>query len=453
MNSRLNGKSAQWVVFGAALVCLGYCSLGRRSDSRLVSWERLPDDAECADEPVAVPVPNWSGDVPLRAVYMQEKAAEVAGAGDKMAQRKPERVIRDPNSAYSAVAVDNSHNEVVLTDENLFNVLVYDRQTNTRATSVSDPKRIIGGLNTKIEFQCGLYIDPANGDIYAVNNDTVDSLVIFSRQAMGNVAPDRELHTPHGTFGIAVDEQAKELFLSVQHDNALVVYNKMAKGLEAPLRVVQGSHTGLADPHGLALDQKNKLLFVANHGSWHEVSPPGPGEKRRGSVFEGFPLRREDSIPGSGKFLPPSISVYAKDSKGDAAPLRVIQGPKTQMDWPTALSLDTERNELFVANDGGSSILVFSASASGDVAPLRLLKGPRSLVSNPTGVYFDKDNQELWVANFGNHTSTVYEARATGDTPPLRVIRSAIAADATPGLGNPHPIAYDTKRQQLLVPN
>jgi len=53
------------------------------------------------------------------------------------------------------------------------------------------------------------YIDPVTGDIYAVNNDTVDSLVIFSRKAVADVTPDRELHTPHGTFGIAVDEEPK----------------------------------------------------------------------------------------------------------------------------------------------------------------------------------------------------------------------------------------------------
>jgi DNA-binding beta-propeller fold protein YncE len=123
------------------------------------------------------------------------------------------------------------------------------------------------------------------------------------------------------------------------------------------------------------------------------------------------------------------------------------------MDWPTGLTLDTERNELFVANDGGSSILVFDASANGDVTPLRVIAGPKSLVSNPTGIYLDKKNEELWVANFGNHTSAVYKSTANGNTPPLRVIRSAKASDGVPGMGNPHPIAYDTKREQILVPN
>ena len=45
---------------------------------------------------------------------------------------------------------------------------------------------------------------------------------LFSRNASGNVRPDREVETPHGTFGIAVDEEQQELFLTVQHRNAVV---------------------------------------------------------------------------------------------------------------------------------------------------------------------------------------------------------------------------------------
>ena len=110
------------------------------------------------------------------------------------------RMIRDRYASYSSVAVDPSNNEVVLTDENLFNVLVYQPLDNTPPANITEPKRTIGGLKTRIEFQSGVHVDPKNGDIYAVNNDTVDTLVIFSHQAKGDVRPDRELHTPHGTF-------------------------------------------------------------------------------------------------------------------------------------------------------------------------------------------------------------------------------------------------------------
>ena len=39
------------------------------------------------------------------------------------------------------------------------------------------------------------------------------------------------------------------------------------------------------------------------------------------------------------------------------------------------------------------------------------------------------------------------------DASPLRVIRSAPPDKPTLSIGNPHPVAYDGKREQILVPN
>ena len=120
--------------------------------------------------------------------------------------RKPVRSIRDPNPSFSAIAVEPKTNMLVVTDENLFRVLEYNRQDNTpKSAKLTEPKRIIGGTMTKAEMMCGVYIDPVTLDTYIVNNDTQDWLSIFSKNARGNVAPDRVLAVPHGTFGIAVD--------------------------------------------------------------------------------------------------------------------------------------------------------------------------------------------------------------------------------------------------------
>src|SRR5215470_1089474 len=175
--------------------------------AQLVYYDPLPagamDDDSCEGPPVGVGT---------------ALAADEDGASADPSGKKPARMIRDRYPSYSSVAVDTSRNEVILTDENLFNVLVYNRLDNTSPTGITEPKRAIGGLKTKIEFQSGVHIDPKNGDIYAVNNDTVDPLVVFSGQAKGDVRPERELHTPHGTFGIAVDEAHQEFLLTVQHD-------------------------------------------------------------------------------------------------------------------------------------------------------------------------------------------------------------------------------------------
>ena len=342
----------------------------------------------------------------------------------------PIRVIRDTYSTYSAVAVDPVRNEIVLQDENLFQIMVYDRSANTpQNATMTEPKRVIGGHNTKLEFNCALYIDPQNGDIYSVNNDTMDNTVIFSHDARGNATPTRELFTPHGSYGIAVDEQKQELFITVEHTNAVVVYPKMAQGDEKPLRIIQGEHTGLEDPHGVAVDSRNQLLYVSNHGNAR--NPGGAG----------------------GAFRPPSITVYPLNGSGDAAPLRVIKGDATKLDWPAQIYLDAEKQELFVANDADDSVLVFRAASNGDAAPARMLKGPKTGIKNPTGLFVDTKNNELVVSNMGNHSATIYPRSANGDIAPVRTIRNAPKGKLALAIGNPGAAGYDSKRDEILVPN
>lgn len=417
---------------------------------RLVSIEPLPE----MDGPMCQWVPASTSHTLYGALWQEQMAARAATPDDEVkraevAQRRPLRTIGDPSASFSAVGVDPIRNEVVLQDENHFRILVYNRTANTPpGATMTEPKRFIGGDQTNLALNCALYIDPKNGDIYSVNNDSIDSIVVFSRQAEGNVSPDRKLHTPHGTFGIAVDEENQEMFLTVEHDSAVVVYRKMAQGEDSPIRLIQGDRTGLADPHGIAVDPENDWIFVANHGSVHRVAEDSENPGRAN-----WPLDRNRAVPGSGKTLPPSITVYTRTASGDASPLRVIQGPKTQLNWPAALAIDIERGELYVANDMADSVLVFSTSADGDAAPIRVLKGPKTLIRYPNGVALDLVNDELWIANFGNHAATVYKRDAYGDTPPLRVIRSGPLNANVPALGNPFPVAFDTKRREILVPN
>jgi DNA-binding beta-propeller fold protein YncE len=392
-----------------------------------------------------------------------QQGAAPSGAPDaaqreEIRQRPPLRVIKDQYSSYSAVAVDPIRNEVVMSDESLFQILVYDRLTNTPPNaSMSEPKRMIGGLDTKVDYICGLYIDPGTGDIYALNNDTVDTMVIFNREAKGNVPPTRELYTPHGTYGIAVHEADEELFLTIQHDSAVSVFSKWAQKDDHPLRFLQGEATKLADPHGIALDSKRGLMYVANFGTVHyhdeKINNTSRPMYSRGEGKANWPLTRNAAIPGSGRFYPPSITVYDKNAKGNTPPLRMIQGPKANLDWPTGLAYDEVANELFVTNDMRDEIAVFDGDANGDVAPKRVLRGPKTMIKNPTGVWVDRVNNELWVASFGNYTATVFPLNASGDVAPKRVVRSGPLGRTALMIGNPHPVAYDTKREQILVPN
>ncbi len=365
-----------------------------------------------------------------------------------VAARKPIRRIHDQYPQFSAVAVDTEHDEVIVADENLFQMLVYDRTTNTPPkAAMSEPKRTISGSRTFLELQCAVYIDPKNGDIYSLNNDTERHMTVWTRDQKGNQAPAWKLHTPMGSFGLAVDEQANELIITGQTENVVAAYPKTAREEDSPSWVLWGDNTLLADPHGIALDTKKNIIFVGNFGATQSPRPLRPGED---------PLRvaagRGNFAPGSGRFLPVSITVYDKKARGNAAPLRVITGPRTQLNWPTGMFVDSDREELYVANDGGNSILVFNTDANGNAAPLRVLKGPKTQLYYPSSVFVDVKNNELWVANFGNHRATVYPRTASGDIAPVRVIRSGPEDVPAPTLANVR-IAYDTKREQILAPN
>ena len=378
--------------------------------------------------------------------------------------RGPARFIKDPWPAWSAIAVNPENDMVVLTDENLHRIVEYNRLDNTPPDAeMTEPRRVIGGLNTDTEMLCGVYIDPETLEVYVTNNDTVNWMPVFSREARGNVTPDRELATPHRTWAIAVDELREELYMTIQSPSAVVVYRKAAVGAEEPLRILEGDATELADARGLAVDTVNDLLVVTNHG--HRLFYGGEAISTLTGSWEdwirerGFPkqtsLRQlpRRYLPGLGRFEEPSINIYARGASGNEAPLRVIKGSRTQLNWPGHVAVHEERGEIFVANDADNSILVFRLFDSGNVAPARIISGPRTALKNPAGIALDRLHGELWVANMGNYAATVYPVAAEGDVAPLRMIRGGPAGRDALMIGNPGAVAYDTKRAEILVPN
>jgi DNA-binding beta-propeller fold protein YncE len=375
------------------------------------------------------------------AVYVRGQAAQVKNDDRKpiLIERAPQRMIKDPYPSFSAVAVNPEDNMLIVTDENLYRVLEYDRRDNTPPQArLTEPKRVISGPDTRVEMLCGAYIDPVTKEVYVTNNDTQNWLPVFPRDAKGNVAPTRYLAAPHGTFGIAVREETMEMYLTVQHQNSVVIYRKQATGNEKPLREIVGGDTQLEDPHGIALDIKDKLIFVSNFGNAqvHEAGSTG----RRGT----------DTY---GKFEPPSITVYPLDAKGNVKPLAIIEGPLTKMNWPSHIVVHEARQELFVANDADDSILVFRTTDKGNVAPIRTIKGPNTGIKNPPGIALDTKNEEISVASMGTHAVLFFPVTANGDVKPSRIIRGGPADQLALNIGNPGAVGYDTKRDQILVPN
>jgi len=434
-----------------ALAAMAIAGVLSRSDSewasvpvtgtaQLVSVQSFPENVTCAwENPSTVPL-LASLEPSLFVAAMQERQQQAGGGRRTPLQAITEitrpvdvRTIADTFPTYTAVGVNLQTDEVVLQDNNLWSTRVFNRLDNTPPNArFTEPKRVISGNNTFIQFNNGVYIDPQNGDIYSVESDTGDKMVVFAHDAKGDTAPKRILNTPHRVYSIAVDEVNKELYVTVEYPPQIVVYRKEAGGDEKPIRVIEGDRTGLKTPHGVAIDVKNQLLFVNNWGQYTSYKNPG-----------------------TGRFDSPAINVYSLNANGDVAPLRIIEGDKTHLNWPGNMTLHPETRELYVADDVEQSIEVFGnlTTANGNVAPVRILKGDKTKLTYPTGVFVDTKHQELWVSNLGNSSATVYPLMANGNVAPLRQIRSAPLGHVSLTFGRTAAVAYDSKRQEILVPN
>jgi hypothetical protein len=85
--------------------------------------------------------------------------------------------------------------------------------------------------------------------------------------------------------------------------------------------------------------------------------------------------------------------------------------------------------------------------------PQRVLKGPKTGIKNPTGLFVDTINNELVVSNMGNHSAVVFPRTSQGDVTPIRTIRGGPLGQPALQIGNPGAVAYDSKREEILVPN
>jgi DNA-binding beta-propeller fold protein YncE len=364
----------------------------------------------------------------------------------------PVRMVVDPYPSFNGVAVDATTDLVLMSDTNRKSLLVYDRMAGSATSQApASPRRQIMGPDTGVGFVAGVAIDPVHRELFTVNNDVEDRLVAFDYDDRGNVKPKRLLYVPHQSWGIAFAPKRDVLALSVQTPNMFVVFKRDAKKFDAPLRSVRGPKTQMADPHGIYFDETHNEVVVANHGnfrprelitSYTAYDARESRQERSGSQF---------NENARGRFLASSITVFDGDATGDVAPLRVVQGPLSQIDWPMGVAVDEINNEIIVANNGDHSVLVFPRTANGDVPPKRVLRGPLTGIKGPMGVAIAKD--EIWIANFGDHSAVVFPRLAAGNVRPRRIVRNAPAGKDTSGFGNPYAVAYDSKRQEILVPN
>jgi hypothetical protein len=164
--------------------------------------------------------------------------------------------------------------------------------------------------------------------------------------ANGNVTPDRtiegqETHLSRTMHGLAFDPVHDEMIVPVALSGAVLVFKGDAKGNETPLRIIQGSHTGLIRPQTVEVDPVHGEIVAADSSSR-------------------------------------AILVFDRLANGDATPIRKIGGLKTDFRDIVGVAVDPVHNVIVAANrssGGPNGIYMFDRLANGDVAPIRHIGG------------------------------------------------------------------------------
>jgi 6-phosphogluconolactonase (cycloisomerase 2 family) len=355
----------------------------------------------------------------------------------------PIRSVSDPFPTFDGVALDLENDRIIFSDENRHSMLVYERTAGGSSNEVTEPVQWVIGPKTQLGYIAGVEVDSKRKEFYTVNNDSGDRMIVFTYDDHGDVQPRRTLILPHQSWDVALAPKRDEIAVTVQQSNAIALFKRGARGTEAPVRTIRGLATELEDPHGVYVDEVHNELITANHGNWTQIRPYTPYD----------PLVSDVGEYKSGAFHPSSITFHAVDATGDVPPLRTIEGDLTGLNWPMGIDVDLTHDEIAVANYGDSSVRVFRRGDKGNAQPVRVIRGALTQIVGPVSVAIDAKHDELWVANYGDHTAVVFPRGASGNVRPKRIIRNAPKDTPTCGFTNASAAAYDSKRDEILVPN
>lgn len=142
--------------------------------------------------------------------------------------------------------------------------------------------------------------------------------------------------------GLAFDDRHDEIIVPVALSGAVLVFRGGATGDEPPLRVIQGSKTGMIRPQTVEVDPVNNEIVAADSSSR-------------------------------------AILVYDRLANGNVEPKRRIGGDKTLFRDIIGIAVDAKSNLILASTrstDGFSGILMFERTANGNVAPVRKIGGP-----------------------------------------------------------------------------
>ena len=263
-------------------------------------------------------------------------------------------------------------------------------------------------------------------------------IAVFARLADGGAKPVRKIEGQktllnRANHAIFYDEIHDEIFVPQPFAQAILTFRGGASGEEAPLRVIQGSLTGMTSLNRMTVDAVHNEIFVPN------VNEQGQME----------------------------VLVFPRDANGNVAPLRVLKGSDTQLSplsqISTSLAVDPVRNLLVAAGSQRGKnqawFLIFNRTDQGNAKPKAVIGGPKTGFRTPAGpitvypprgwiIAGDQGDEAPEFDEVVNDQSYVgvWSIQENGDVPPRWRIGGPKGI-----FQMPHGVALDLKHKELIA--
>lgn len=255
------------------------------------------------------------------------------------------------------------------------------------------PTRAIAGQHTLITRTIhDMAYDPVRDEI-VVPQFYLEGILTFRGSANGDEAPIRVISGPRTQIKnptrIALDPVNNEIYIPM--NDRLLVFARDAEGDVAPIRTIEGPATEMS-AGVVQVDPVNNLVVVGGY----DVSGGGgdAAQVARGQVLSG------DESGRGGQLL-----IFDRTASGNAKPLRIIRGPKSQLARVGLIALYPPRKLIVASVPAGQTtspdnfVGVWSELDNGEAPPRWLIGGPHSVLLQVRGLTLDPKNQNVIISD------------------------------------------------------
>ena len=203
-----------------------------------------------------------------------------------------------------------------------------------------------------------------------------------------------------------------------------------------------------------------QAILIFRGGANGEEAPirviQGPHTQIQGTDYDGNDQMAFDEVHGE-IYIPVDrnkILTFSREANGDVAPLRVLTGPDTQIRGSVRgharVGVDPVHNLLIVTSPAagsgdGASLLIFDRTANGNVKPKSVITGPQTQVGGGSAAHVATDKGFI-IAGCGASAVCAWSINDSGNAPP----RWKIPVQQIAGVA-PSGIALDPVHKEIII--